>query len=72
MTDIGKTQMEEWKKSKKRLVVYSQGGEKKFGQLIDYNDREIVLKNMYACKDSLTILHDWFLIEEYHPDSGSC
>lgn len=67
MTALGRIQMEEWKDKKQRVRVCSQGGEKKEGRIIDFDDTEIVLEEGEEGQWTpieRKICHNWFSVVE--------
>lgn len=62
MTVIGRATMEKWKEEGNRVVVYSQGGKEMRGQIIDYDDTEIVLKS--GVKSEKIVCHNWTFVQE--------
>ncbi|MCI9039775.1 MAG: hypothetical protein HFJ29_07965 [Clostridia bacterium] len=67
MTALGREQMEDWKNRKQRVRVCSQGGGKKEGRIIDFDDTGIVLEEggeEYGGYTVRKICHNWFSVEE--------
>lgn len=70
MTAEGKATIEKWKGDRQRVVIYSQGGQKVMGVLVDYDDTEIVLETRERNSIKKIVCHNWFYVQE--TSLGSC